>query len=132
MSARGGWHRFAVDLLRAAVVALAVATTAVLLSPPAHAAVRELWSFGWSPHAEADQVVYFELDICVAGACSTHRVAGGHSTALNDVWVDPGLSGDGTAVLRACRAATDCSGDSNRVVLDRTTLGAPPNLRFAP
>lgn len=102
--------------------AIAVGTVAILLflSLAARAAQpRERWSFAWDPYPQAAQVGYYELEICLSSGCSIQKIVGGFTFVVRDVFVDPKTSGDGTAVLRACRPTGECSGNSNTVVLDR-------------
>ncbi len=93
--------------------------------------INNPWSFAWDPHPEAAKVAYFELEICVGGACKTTEIPGGTATGARDIAVDPALQGDGTAVARACDARRTCSADSNTVALDRTPPQAPPRVWIA-
>jgi hypothetical protein len=96
------------------------------------ASVRERWSFAWDPHPQADQVGYFDLEICVPSRCEITRIVGGTSIGIQDVLVDPGIPGNGIAVLRACTPSRVCSGNSNAVDLDRTPPPAPSRPAFIP
>lgn len=110
---------------------IARAALLLLLVPPLAAALpRERWSFAWDAHPQATEVGYFVLDIRLPGRLIQTRIDGGTKTEARDVYVDPVLQGDGTAVLRACRPSGECSGDSNAVDLDRTPPSPPTELRF--
>lgn len=91
---------------------------------------RERWSLAWDLHPQAAEVGYFVLDIRLPGRTLQTRIDGGTQTEVRDVYVDPALQGDGTAVLRACRPNGECSADSNAVALDRTPPSPPTDLRF--
>lgn len=90
---------------------------------------RERWSFAWDPHSQASEVDHFELEITTNARTWIVRVAGGNATMVRDVFIDPALAGNASAVLRACRANNECSANSNRVEIDRTPP-SPPGALF--
>lgn len=92
----------------------------LLPSLAAAAQPRVLWSFAWNPHPQAAIVEYFELEICLPTGCAITRIPEGSVTTVRDVRIPPTVTGNGTAVLRACAAALGCSGNSNLVEIDRS------------
>lgn len=104
---------------------LALWLTLVGVLPARAASVRTYWDFAWDPHSQASLVDYFVLQICISLHCESTTVPGGTTTLVRRVFVNPALNGNGTAVLRACDAKNNCSGDSNTVELDRTPTRCP-------
>lgn len=100
--------------MRALAVAFLLPALALAAQP------RERWGFAWDPHPQAALVEYFELEICLSSGCAITRIPGGTATTIRDVRIPPTVSGNGTAVLRACAAALGSSGNSNTVMIDRT------------
>jgi len=90
---------------------------------------RERWSFAWGPYPQAAEVDHFELEINTNTRTWIVRVAGGNATTVRDVFIDPAIVGNASAVLRACRANNECSANSNRVEIDRTPP-SPPGALF--
>lgn len=90
---------------------------------------RERWSFAWDPHSQASEVDHFELEINTNTRTWIVLVAGGNATTVRDVFIDPALAGNASAVLRACRANNECSANSNRAEIDRTPP-SPPGALF--
>lgn len=89
---------------------------------------RERWAFEWDPHQQAAEIDHFELEIMTNTRTWIVRM-GGNATTVRDVFIDPALAGNASAVLRACRANNECSTDSNRAEIDRTPP-SPPGALF--
>lgn len=90
---------------------------------------RARWSFAWDSHPQAAVVDHFELEVMTNTRTWIVRVVGGTVTMVRDVFIDPALAGNASAVLRACRANNECSANSNRVDIDRTPP-RPPGALF--
>lgn len=90
---------------------------------------RDRWAFAWDPHPQASEVDHFELEINANTRTWIVRVVGGNVTTVRDVFIDPALAGNASAVLRACRANNECSANSNRAEIDRTPP-SPPGALF--
>lgn len=103
-----------------------------LLSPMVAMAAqpRERWSFAWDTYSQAAEVDHFELEINTNTRTWIVRVVGGTVTMVRDVFIDPTLAGNASAVLRACRAKNECSANSNRVEIDRTPPSSPGALIY--
>lgn len=116
---------------RAATVLVFALLCGLGVTPCAQAAQpRAFWHFAWDPHPQAPDVGYFLLRVCVSLRCWVTRIDGGTDTTARNVYLDPLVVGDGTAVLQACLADGRCSGDSNTVVLDRTAPQPPTAVEY--
>lgn len=110
-------------MARLAMIAMLLPIAAIAAQP------RERWSFAWDPHPQASEVDHFELEVMTNTRTWIVRVVGGTVTMVRDVFIDPTLAGNASAVLRACRANNECSANSNRVEIDRTPP-SPPGALF--
>lgn len=130
VSQRPSQRLFPRPLMRRRALFMLCAVALVGVLPARAAAVRTYWNFAWDPHPMAAEIGYFTLVICVGLRCEVHRLDGGTRTDARNIFVDPTVVGDGTAVVRACTPAGKCSGDSNTVVLDRTAPQPPTAVEY--